>query len=49
MERWTNGNKILYVLYSEEIHQYTYTIFDVVKATVQTFLNKQTAKEVYYA
>ena len=49
MEQWVNGNKVLYILYDEEIHQYTYTIFDQVKGTVQTFLNKQTAKEVYYA
>ena len=48
MEQWVNGNKVLYILYDEEIYQYTYTIFDVVSATVQTFLNKQTAKEVYY-
>ena len=49
MEQWVNGNTILYILYDEEIHQYTYTIFDVINATVQTFLNKQTANEVYYA
>jgi len=49
MERWVNGNLVLYIVYDEEIHQYTYTIFDQVKGTVQTFLNKQTAKEVYYA
>ena len=49
MEQCVNGNKVLYILYDEEIHQYTYTIFDVVNATVQTLLNKQTAKEVYYA
>lgn len=49
MEQWVNGNLVLYIVYSDELHQYTYTIFDVVKGTVQTLLNKQTAKEVYYA
>lgn len=49
MEQWVNGNKVLYILYDEEIHQYTYTIFDVINATVQTFLNRQTANAVYYA
>ena len=49
MEKWCNGNLVLYIVYDDEIHQYTYTIFNQETATVQTFLNKQTAKEVYYA
>lgn len=48
MEKWVNGNKVIYILYDEEIHQYTYTIFDQLNGTVQTLLNKQAAKEVYY-
>lgn len=49
MEQWKLKDKILYIVYSDELGQYTYTIFDTVKGTVQTLLNKQTAKEVYYA
>ena len=48
MEQWVNGNLVLYIVY-DELRQFTYTIFDQVKGTVQTLLNKQTAKEVYYA
>ena len=49
MEQWVNGNLVLYIVYSDELRQYTYTIFDTVKGTVQTLLNKQVAKEIYYA
>jgi len=40
------NNYILYTIFDDVIGQATYTLFDTVKNTVQTFYNKQELKKV---
>lgn len=48
-EEWTNNKGLrLYVLYSDELRQYTYTLFNEITGTVQTLYNKEAVKELYY-